>query len=249
MQNKFIGIILAAGRGSRMLGETSNKPKCMTKLKGSITLLDVQIKSMQEAGIEEIFIVTGYKNQKIKNKKIKKIHNKKWKNSNMVYSLLRANKLLLKNNCIISYSDIIYEYKIISKLLKYYKRNLSISYDNKWKNLWEKRFTDPLSDAESFRLNKNNDLLNIGQKETNIKKIQGQFMGLLKTTPEEWRKVLKYLNNLNKKTVQNLQSTQLLNELIKKKIIRIKCVKNQGKWCEVDNQSDLKIARSIFKYG
>ena len=36
------------------------------------------------------------------------------------------------------------------------KNPLSISYDPFWKKLWDKRFSNPLSDAETFKITKNN---------------------------------------------------------------------------------------------
>ena len=59
------GIILAAGRGSRMKNLTSTKPKCMIKINGKM-LIEYQIEALSSAGINEIGIVTGYKNQQLK---------------------------------------------------------------------------------------------------------------------------------------------------------------------------------------
>ena len=53
------GIILAAGRGSRMGGATSNQTKCMTEISGK-SLLQWQIESFEAAGINDIAVVTGY---------------------------------------------------------------------------------------------------------------------------------------------------------------------------------------------
>ena len=246
MQNDFIGIILAAGRGSRMLNETKSKPKCMTKFSKTSTLLDKQINSLKLSGIKKIYIITGYKHTQIRNKNITKILNKEWKTSNMIYSLLKAKKILLNKNCIISYSDILYDHKVIIKMINNFKKNILISYDSNWKKLWNKRFIDPLSDAESFRIDKQSNVLNIGEKEEKIKKIQGQFMGLIKTNPSDWKKISKYLKKIDPKKIKKLQSTQLLNDLIKNKVTKIKAIKNIGRWCEVDSQSDLKIAKQIF---
>ena len=47
----------------------------------------------------------------------------------------------------------------------------------KWKKVWKHRGTDIKTDAETLDF-KNNKLLEIGNKITNIKKVKGQFMGL-----------------------------------------------------------------------
>lgn len=247
MSNNFIGIILAAGRGSRMLEETALKPKCMTKIDKKKTLLDMQINSLKKAGINKIYLITGYRHNKINYPEIKKIKNNEWKSSNMVYSLLYAKHLLSSYNCIISYSDIVYTSKTVINLIRKNKNYICISYDKKWKKLWTSRFKNPLDDAESFDINKKSEILDIGSKETDIKKIKGQFMGLIKTNPNDWRKIKKYINKFPKADIKKLQTTKLLNMLIKKNIVKVKGVKNVGKWCEIDSLNDLKIAKKIFK--
>jgi len=52
-------VILSAGKGSRLLPLTEHRPKCLLKLAGR-TLLDRQIDALEEAGIEEVIVVTGF---------------------------------------------------------------------------------------------------------------------------------------------------------------------------------------------
>lgn len=53
-------LIMAAGTSSRFAPLSYEKPKSLIKVKGEI-LLERQIRQLKEAGITEIFIVTGYK--------------------------------------------------------------------------------------------------------------------------------------------------------------------------------------------
>ena len=59
------GLILAAGRGRRMMSLTESVPKCLLEIDGK-PLLQRQIEAMKEAGISEIAIVTGYKSNLLK---------------------------------------------------------------------------------------------------------------------------------------------------------------------------------------
>jgi choline kinase len=52
------GIILAAGRGSRLRKLTENIPKCLVKFKGQ-TLLDGIINNFLSKKIKDIYVVTG----------------------------------------------------------------------------------------------------------------------------------------------------------------------------------------------
>ena len=56
------GIILAAGRGSRMGDMTDQKPKCLIELNGQ-SLIDHQLNAFKDAGIEDIALITGYKRE------------------------------------------------------------------------------------------------------------------------------------------------------------------------------------------
>ena len=55
----MIGVILAAGMAKRLRPLTDNKPKCLLKV-GERTLLERTVRAMQQAGISEFVVVTGY---------------------------------------------------------------------------------------------------------------------------------------------------------------------------------------------
>ena len=112
----FSGIILAAGKGNRL--NNYNKPKSTLELKKNYTLLDKIISNFKKNKIKKLFIITGYKENYLKKYNIKKIFNKNWKNTNMLKSLLCADKILKKNDCIVSYSDIFYDESAIRLLKK-----------------------------------------------------------------------------------------------------------------------------------
>ena len=110
------GIILAAGRGSRINEYTKNHPKCLIKFKNK-ALLDWQIEAMHKAGVNQISIVTGYKKEFLKLKGLKTFENKNWERTNMVSSLFCAREWLIKDKCIVSYSDIFYLSSAIQLLI------------------------------------------------------------------------------------------------------------------------------------
>jgi choline kinase len=53
-------IILSAGKGSRLLPLTAERPKCLIDLSGK-SLLDWQLDALQGAGIADIAVVTGFR--------------------------------------------------------------------------------------------------------------------------------------------------------------------------------------------
>ena len=52
-------IILAAGRGSRLLPLTENLPKCLLPV-GATTVLSLQLDTLERAGVEEAIVLTGF---------------------------------------------------------------------------------------------------------------------------------------------------------------------------------------------
>ena len=245
--NKIIPIVLAAGRGSRMGMLTKNKPKSFVNI-GKKKLIDKVLENFEKLGFKEIIIITGYKSDQFKQfKKIQKIKNKKWKTTNIFGSLICADTILSKYQCIISYADILYEKEAVEILNKTKKRKgiviLSYKY---WKKYWKKRFTNPLSDLETFVTNNKNKLIEIGNRTNSYKKIKGQYMGVFKIDPFSWNKIKQKLFKKTK-NLSKIDITALFQLIIKKKICNIYVENYQKNWFEIDNIKDYKVLKNSIK--
>ena len=232
-------LILAAGRGSRMKNLTDKIPKCLVKFKGK-TLLEYQIEAIRKAGIKKIGIVTGYKKEKLRGFGLTEFYNQSWDKTNMVSSLECAENWFKNESLIVSYSDIFYEQSAIIQL-KECKDNLAITYDPNWYEIWEKRFKNPLDDAETFRINKSNILTEIGGKTDNGSEIQGQYMGLLYISPQGWKIIKNLRKNLDFKKRNEMQMTQMLSQIAKNQSFIIRAIPYYGKWGEIDSENDIKV--------
>ncbi len=239
MQKKINGIILAAGKGRRL--KNFNKPKSLI-IKKNKYLIEHIIENFKQNKIYNITIVTGYKSNEIKKVlrkyKVKFIFNKKWKNTNMFYSLLQADKLLSKNFSIVSYADIFYKSSAI-KMLNKNKNDISLTSFKNWKKLWQRRFANPLSDLESFKVNTKNFIKEIGQKPKNYKDINGQYMGVFALTPIGWKKIknLTFNSGLN---LKKISLTEILNKIIKNNV-KVKAINYTNEFFEIDYKKDLKM--------
>jgi L-glutamine-phosphate cytidylyltransferase len=242
--NKIVPIILAAGRGSRMGNLTKNKPKSFVKIDKKKRLIDKVIENFENLGFKKTTIITGYKSDHFKEfKKIKKIKNRKWKTTNIFGSLICANKLLTKNQCIISYADILYEKDAIEILNKSkIKKGIIILSYMHWKKYWKERFNNPLSDLETFLTNGKNQLVEIGNRTNSYKDIKGQYMGVFKIDPNSWQKIKKHLFK-NVKDLNKIDITALFQLIIKKKICDIYVLEYKKKWFEIDNIKDYKVLK------
>ena len=240
----FQGIVLAAGRGSRMKHLTDHKPKSFSRYKNK-RLIDIIIDNFRVNKITKLNIVVGYKKSLFKSFKTKKIFNSKWSSTNIFSSLQCAKKILQKNTCIVSYADILYKQNAI-KILKHVKGDIVILNNTNWKKTWKKRFQTPLSDLESFdykTINKEKFLTKIGLRPKNMSSIKGQFAGLLKITPTGWKRIQNFIEE-EKINTQKLDMTSFFSKFIKKNHFVVKIIDYKNMWFEVDTMNDLNILNS-----
>jgi choline kinase len=230
-------IILAAGRGSRMKNLTDERPKCLVEFRGK-PLLDRQIEALRAAGIEDIAIVTGYKRELLVGYGHVEFHNARWAETNMVSSLVCAAEWLHSEPCIVSYSDIFYSPAAIQSLMTS-NALLALTYDPNWLELWAQRFNDPLLDAETFRLTSENTLAEIGNKPKTIEEVQGQYMGLLRFTPEGWAEVVRIRSGLTSEQCDSMHMTGTLQKVIEAGRIKAAAIPYSGEWGEFDSAEDI----------
>ena len=90
------GIILAAGKGSRLNGTIGDKPKCLLRV-GGRTLVERQIDALQTVGIDDIAIVVGCQADHVRRvcgPGVAYIENTRYAQTNSLYSLWMARPLL-----------------------------------------------------------------------------------------------------------------------------------------------------------
>lgn len=241
-------IILAAGMGTRLRPLTDDRPKCLVALAGK-PLLDYQIDVLQSAGIFDIHVVGGYMADKLGRSDITLHVNKEFETTNMVYTLFRAEEELRgEENVVISYGDIVYEATVLQKLLRCESEVCVVS-DREWLRYWRARFSDPLDDAETFRVDYRGRIISLGGKPETTDEVEGQFIGLMKFRKDS-------LSNL-KKAWLNLQSvlkpgqadalytTDLIQHLIDHDW-EVSPVFIENGWAEVDSPTDLAVAKDFF---
>jgi L-glutamine-phosphate cytidylyltransferase len=239
-------IILAAGRGSRMgqLGE--DRPKCLVDF-GDKPLIERQIAALRSGGAQAIGVVRGYRADMIEFPGLTYFHNARWFETNMVMSLAAAAEWLKTGPAIISYADIFYRGELVRQLASA-AGDLVVTYDRAWRSLWNRRFVDPLTDAETFEVDGSGRLVEIGNKTKQIEKIKGQYMGLLKFTPLAWRHVESLLAMLDAPTRDRLDMTGLLKRLLGSNVA-INTVATDGQWGEIDNPDDLTLYERMVQDG
>ncbi len=107
-------VLLAAGTGSRLLPLTADRPKCMVEIAGR-AIVDTLLDALHELDIEEVVVVTGYKDESLRSYLEAKggfrwrfIHNERYATTNNILSLqvardvIRAPFLLVESDIYLS---------------------------------------------------------------------------------------------------------------------------------------------------
>ena len=115
----MIGVILAAGMAKRLRPLTDTKPKCLLKV-GNRTLLERTVRAMQQAGITEFVVVTGYRGEMIREfltamagsaghsqLQFHFLHNADYEHNNNIYSLWMAGEYVRGKEFLLMDSDIL----------------------------------------------------------------------------------------------------------------------------------------------
>jgi len=245
-------IILAAGKGSRLQPLTNDIPKCMVKLFDK-TLIERQVEIYQKCGIEDITIVTGYKSEMIDIPNVNYVKNENFEITNINESLFCAHKKI-NGSVLVSYSDIVFEQKIIKQLIKFDGMfGLAVNID--WKKNYEGRSLHPLSEVENVLI-ENEKILQIRKNISNSFSNQeiGEFMGMIIISGDGAKKLLEKFQYLkinhkgvfhNSNSLEEAYLTDMLQELINSRIM-ITPIFVKGKWCEIDTPEDLQRAENMF---
>ena len=232
-------ILLAAGRGSRLPKNHRFLPKCMALINKK-TILNHNLDFYKK--FKKKILITGYKGKKIhkfaKQNNFKIVHNDKYKNTNMVYSLFLSSKFVTQD-VIICYGDIIFNPNLYESLKK--RVNL-IPLNKNWLKLWKKRMSrkNIFNDAENVEV-KNGYLKSIGAKIERFPTYQ--YMGIVKLKKKDFFKAKKFFNDLNDRKID---MTSFLNNIIIRDLINFKIIKYNSYWYEIDNAKDIKVAQTLI---
>jgi choline kinase len=112
------GIILAAGKGSRLNGTAGEMPKCLVKV-GGRTLIERQIAALREAGVDDIAVVAGCQADRVRRScghGITYVENSKYAQTNSLYSLWMARPLLFEGFVVLN-CDVLFHPVLLQDLL------------------------------------------------------------------------------------------------------------------------------------
>jgi L-glutamine-phosphate cytidylyltransferase len=112
------GIILAAGRGSRLNGTAGDTPKCLVRA-GGLTLVERQIRALGRAGIDDVAVVVGCQAERVRQscgRGVRYVENFRFADTNSLYSLWTA-RALLYDGFVVLNCDVLFHPALLDVLL------------------------------------------------------------------------------------------------------------------------------------
>ena len=251
----MIGVILAAGMGTRLMPLTKDIPKALLKING-MTLVERMIKNCIDAGISKFIVVVGYNKDKVIDLcpeleekydiEIKTVINEKFDVTNTSVSTYLASKYIEEydlDDFILVNGDNVVDPEIIKRLVK--SINTGMMIDN-FKELNEESFK-LIIDDESFNEGKTiaNGKINSIGKGLDIPSSTGEFIGVSKVKADDVAEFNRILEGLIEDNPQNYYDFAYKDLSLIKTIDFV--LTNGLKWTEIDDHTDWKNAQLLVK--
>ncbi|MHA7733153.1 phosphocholine cytidylyltransferase family protein [Nitrosopumilus sp. S6] len=245
-------IIIAAGSSKRLGTQTKKLPKGLLDINGK-SILERQIDLLRRKNIEEIVIIVGPHKEKFDFNNVKYVEDKEFEKHDVLLSLMAA-RHEIKDEVITTYSDILYDEKILEEIIDS-KVDIGVGTDLNWEEKYENRTEHPKSEADNVII-ENEKIVRIKKNISKILKQQqnGEFIGIMKFSKKGSKIFVKEFNRIEKvnpnpfhdaKFFQKAYLTDMIQELIDHNITVNPIVVN-GKWCEIDTPQDLENARQEY---
>ena len=235
-------IIPLAGLGKRLLPLTKSLPKTMIKV-GDLPIINHITNSLNLKLVNEILIIVGHNKEVVMNYlkddykgiPIKYLDNPKHSETNSLYSLWLAKKILKEKIAIIN-ADTIFHKKILENLLNSeYEAALAI----------DDTISTPLPDEAMKATIVNNKIVDVS-KTILSEKTNGDAIGIYKFSGKSLKILINELDLLiSSEATKQLFTYAVRNILDKTDIFS---VSTEGRaWIEIDDKNDLNEAQRLIK--
>jgi dTDP-glucose pyrophosphorylase len=221
-------VIAAAGKGTRMLGLTKNRPKHLIKIREKPFLFYL-LDNLLKAGYKKLIVVVGYKGEKVieflkefnyKATVVNQFEILKEKEYGTACPLKCVKNIIGKENFVMVYGDNLYSVKDLKAF------NIRDKYN------YIAGFSHEHPEKYGVLISKNSFLKKIIEKP---KKYVGNLIntGLYKFTPEAFKKLLK----IHRSPRGEYELTDIVNLLAKEKKVKIKKIRDY--WLDFGNPADI----------
>lgn len=239
-------VFLAAGEGTRLRPLTDDRPKPLVEL-GGTSLLERNVETLATAGITDVTVVTGYRADDVRERGFDTVHNPAYAETDMVHSLFAARDAFPEEeDLLVSYGDIVYEREVVERLVDC-GAPVCVVVDRDWLQLWERRFDDPLDDAETLIL-ENGLVREIGREPDDLADIDAQYVGLFSVRADHVEAFASEYDEVSNGGKSDVEMTAFLDHLVGLGW-EVRAVPISGGWLEVDTVADFELYRELQSRG
>ena len=235
-------ILLNSGLGSRMGDLTKNKPKCLIEIRTEETILSHQLKSLINCGIKQVIVTTGpsgdfekqikeYIQDKFPKLEVDYVLDSTGSATNYIYTLWLT-RHLINDEIILMHGDVVYDEKALKNLLSSEHQNAAIL-----NNLVEPPIKDFKGKIENGC---------ISEISVNVFGENCFFLlPVYKLSEESFKIWLNEMEKFIKKNEVKVYAENAFNVISNQ--VNLKPVYYNGFAMEIDDATDLEIARNYFK--
>ena len=241
-------IILAAGKGERLMPLTRNTPKPLLDIGNGKTLLELQLESMKKSGvISEVILVIGYLADQIEAKlnfykraniKIETVYNPFFDISNNLISLWLA-RYYMDKDFMITNGDNIFSYEVFKKLARNDKDGIFLTINRK----------DSYDDDDMKVIIEDDKIARVS-KVIDKEKADAESVGLAMVRGEKYRKIFVRTLELLVRDKEYMDKfwLEVFNKL-SENCVHITPFEIDGKreWREIDFHFDLDDVKTMIK--
>lgn len=253
-------IVIAAGRGKRLMPYTDQMPKCLVPVDHR-SILQIQLEALRAVGVDDVVVIRGYLGDVLEARRgelgaVRFVDNREWADNNILESLFKADAEL-DGPVYLTYSDIIYTPEVVARLAAA-EGDVNLVIDRAFRDIYVGRDDHPLPEAEVSDLDASGAVARVGKRSLPAEQAFGEFIGLCKLSAEgarwfraAWQGLLARYAGREHEPFQRAASfrqaylTDLLQHLIAEGR-RVSPVAIDGAWREIDTVQDLSRARTLL---
>jgi choline kinase len=253
-------IIIAAGRGRRLMPYTDLMPKCLVPVDHR-SILDIQLEAFRAHGVDEVVIIRGYLGDVLEARRgelgeVRFVDNPNWQHNNILESLFCA-EAELDGPLYLTYSDIIFTPEVVGTLAAA-EGEICLTIDQAFRDVYVGRSDHPLDEGEVADIDDYGLVRRVGKRALPPEDAFGEFIGLAKLGAEgaqwmrdAWRELKSAYKGLEDQPFQRAASfrqaylTDMLQHLIAagRPVVPVAI---DGAWREIDTVQDLERARRLL---
>ena len=233
-------LLLAAGTGSRLYPLTENAPKCLTIVNG-MSILERLLSNLNRHGFKRLVVVTGHLQRHIRrflgdrvgNIKIDYIFSPRYKETNNIYSLWMARKVI-QGPFLLLESDLVFDESLLDSML--YPDRIAVAKLQSWMNGTSVTINKS-QQVKAFYANNTDSFGDIKYKTVNIYSI----------SLNSWRRIIKRLDKRISEGKVNGYYETIFAEMTADGSLSFESVSfDDNPWYEIDTHEDLAIAEKLF---